>query len=305
MGQFEDMQTFIAIVETDTMRQAAEKLSIAKSALSRRLAELESRLNVQLLNRTTRKSSLTDSGHRYYRRACQIVSDVDELHARTANARAALEGDLRIALPHSFGQMHLAPAIIEFAKLHPAININLSFSDRQIDLLEEGVDVAIRIADLKDSSLKARKLAPINLVLCAGEKYLAQYGYPQSPDDLKHCNMLNYTSTSSSQSVLESPDGKKYPLRLSSKMSANNGEFLCSAVAEGLGVSILPTFIVWKHLRDGTLVHLLPDYTIAGINAYAVYPQTPYLSQRVRLIIDFLAQKFAGTPFWDAQIARA
>ena len=300
MGQMEDMSAFVRIVEAGTISRAAEQLGVAKSAVSRRLVDLENRMNVQLLNRTTRKSSLTEAGRSYYQRARQILADVSELHASTSNAKATLEGDLKVAVPHTFGQMHLAPVVNEFAKTHPGINFHLDFSDRQVDLVEEGFDVAIRIAELKDSSYIARKLVTINLVLCASPEYLNRAGHPEKPVDLVSHDILDYVVTSSPARKFLDRDGQEKSIRLSAKMSANNGDYLCAAAVAGLGITALPTFIAWKELNNGSLIRVMGEYSLSPIHAYAVYPQTRHLSKRVRTFIDFMIEKFGDDPSWDA-----
>ena len=186
MGQLENMTAFVRIVEAGSISRASEQLGTVKSAVSRRLVELEQELGVQLIQRTTRTSSLTEAGRNYYQRAVQILADVSELNNSSSNKTLELEGQLRIAVPTSFGLLHLAPAINEFAELHPKLIIHLDFSDRKVDLVEEGFDLAIRIAALKDSSLIARRLAPVKIVMCASPDYLKRFGAPKTPGDLKH-----------------------------------------------------------------------------------------------------------------------
>lgn len=186
MGQLEDMQVFIRVVEAGSISKAAEQLGIAKSAVSRRLAYMESRLGVRLLNRTTRISSLTEAGNRFYQRSKKITDDVSELNALTNQSNSTLEGTINIAAPLSFGISHLAPAIDDFIKLHPELSININFSDQQLNLIEEGIDLAVRIADLKDSSLIARKISPIKTLVCASPAYLQKHGTPKNASDLNH-----------------------------------------------------------------------------------------------------------------------
>ncbi len=304
MGQLEDMSMFVRIVEAGTISLAANQMGIAKSAVSRRLAGLENRVNAQLLNRTTRKSSLTEAGKSYYHRARQILSDVGELNTGTSNSEASLVGDLKIAVPYSFGLLHLTPVITEFANMHPGLNIRLDFADRQVDLVEESIDVAIRIAELRDSSHIARKLTPINLVLCASSEYVARAGYPQKPDDLMAHENLGYVGTFASASKFIDQQGNVISIRLPVKISANNGDYLCAAAVAGLGIAPLPTFIAWREIEKGSLVRVMSSYSLPSINAYVVYPQTRHLSNRVRTFIDFVIEKFSGKPQWDACLAK-
>jgi len=299
MGQFENMKTFTRIVEAGSISRAADQLNVAKSVVSRRLTDLEGRLDVQLIKRTTRKSSLTEAGQSYYQRAQQILADVSELNAVTSNAKVLLQGDLKIALPLSFGLQHMVPAINEFSDRHPDLVMHLDFSDRHIDLVEDGFDLAIRIADLKESSHIARKLAPVHTILCASPDYLKRQGHPKSPKDLKAHDILQYTSRSGAPWILTGPDGQKQPIRLAAKMSANNGDFLKDAALSGHGIVRLPTFLAYQDLENGKLVRVMKDHTLPTLNAYAVYPQTRHLSCRVRAFIDFLSDHFKGEPYWD------
>ena len=302
MGQLEDMDTFVRIIDAGSISQAANQLGVVKSAISRRLVDLEVRLGVQLLNRTTRKSSLTEAGRQYYERSIQILADVADINAATSNAKAALTGTFKISAPLSFGLLHMSEAINEFAGLHPDLIIHMDFNDRKVDLIEEGYDVAIRIAELKDSSLMALKLAPISNILCASPDYLAKMGTPQRPKDLKGHHILRYSNVPSNMWHFTGPDRRKQSINLPVKMSANNGDFLKSAAKDGQGIIHSPTFIVWREIASGELVKILDDYPSPSLNAYAVYPQTRHLPGRVRLFIDFLKEKFGGEPYWDKGI---
>jgi len=303
MGQLEDMQTFVRVVEAGGISHAADQLRVAKSAVSRRLSELEARLGTTLLKRTTRRSSLTDAGQRYYERSLKIIDEVAELNTATTGNDGALAGTLRLAAPLSFGLSHLTPAIDIFARKHPDLSIRINFSDRQIDLVQEGVDLAFRIADLKDSSLKARTITPIRLRLCASPNYLKQQGSPRTHEDLKRHRLLSYDSSGSILPwKLVDAEGREHIVHPEAKIIANNGEFLRDMGIADHGIFISPTFISWEALAKGDLVQVLPDYRIPSINAYAVYPQTRYLPQRARLLIDFLVSRFGDNPYWDQHI---
>jgi len=303
MGQLEDMQAFVRVIKAGGISTAAEQMGLAKSAVSRRLADLETRLGVRLLNRTTRKSSLTEAGRLYFERAARVIDDVTELNAMTTSADASLEGTLRLAAPLSFGLCHLAPAIDLFARSHGGLTLHLDFSDRQIDLVEEGFDLAVRIAELGDSTLKARRLAPIRMVLCASPAYLQQQGIPQSPWELGDHQGLRYKSDAGTSTwKLTDREGKEHVANIATRMIANNGDFLRDMAIAGHGIAALPTFIVWQAIATGELVTVMGDYTLPQRHAYAVYPQTRYLSQRARLLIDFLAERFGEHPYWDQHL---
>ena len=299
MGQLEDMRIFVRIVEAGGIGKAADQLGLAKSGISRSLAALENRLGVQLINRTTRRTSLTGVGHEYYEAAVKLIGDVSELDALTTNAETSLQGHLRLAVPLSFGLCHLSAAIDDFVTEHPGLTFHIDFSDRHVNLVEQGVDLAIRITDLKDSSLKARRICPVRLRLCASPDYLEAHGTPRHPDDLKHHNILSYDIGGGTALKLDDGQGNVQLVQTTSRMVANNGDFLRDMALAGHGIVLLPTFIVWKSLADGGLVSVLESHVPTTLSAWAVYPQTRYLSQRARLFIDFLTERFGDRPYWD------
>jgi DNA-binding transcriptional LysR family regulator len=299
MDTFEEMQHFVRIVEAGSISKAAEQLGLAKSGVSRRLAELESRLGVRLLNRTTRRSSLTDAGKSYYQGAVKLLSDVAELDALVADSEASLQGSLRLAAPLSFGLGHLAPAIEEFISVHPGVRIDIDFSDRQIDLVAQGVDLAIRIAELRDSSLKARRICPVRLMLCASPAYLERHGAPGSPQELVQHRVLHYDIGGGPVLRLADGRGGEQSLSVQPALVANNGDFLRDMAIAGHGIVLAPTFIAWQAVAMGDLVPLLQAFWPPPLNAYAVYPQGRYLSRRARAFIDFLAERFGENPYWD------
>jgi DNA-binding transcriptional LysR family regulator len=299
MSQFEEMRTFVRIVEAGSISQAAEQLGIAKSGVSRRLTDLEGRLGVRLINRTTRRSSLTEAGRAYYAGAVKLLADVAELDAATADAEASLSGRLRLAVPLSFGLAHLAPAIDEFLREHPGLELDIDFSDRHVDLVERGVDLAIRIAQLKDSNLQARRLCPIRLLLCASPDYLEAHGRPEHPDDLQNHRVLRYAASGGSALRLPDGDGGEVLVQTEAPIIANNGDFLRDMASAGQGITLIPSFIAWQALALGDLVEIMPRHAPEPLNAWAVYPRNRYLSRRARLFIDFLAERFGERPYWD------
>jgi len=299
MGQLEEMHNFVRVVEAGSITRAAEQLDMAKSGVSRRLHELETRLGVRLLNRTTRRSSLTEAGQAFYQGAVKLIGDVAELNGRTGDAEASLEGTLRLAAPLSFGLCHLSPAIDIFMREHPGLKFNIDFADRQVDLVEQGVDLAIRITQLKDSSLQARRICPIRLLLCASPRYLEKNGIPQSPDDLKNHRVLQYDIGQGSLMKLSDKQGREQIIHARPRMMANNGDFLRDMAIAGHGIILTPSFIAWQAIAAGDLVMVLQDYCPPRRSAYAVYPQNRYLSQRARAFIDFLADRFGENPYWD------
>ncbi len=300
MDKFLHMQIFVGIVEAGSISGAADRLGLAKSVVSRRLAELEARLGASLMQRTTRRLNLTDAGRAFYERAVAILADLDEAEAAVSQAHGALKGRLKVALPLSFGLMHLAPMIEEFMTRHPGVHFELDFNDRQIDLMQEGFDLAIRIANLPDSSLIARRLAPIRQAVCASPDYLARHGTPSSAADLAHHVCLAYSNLRDpSLWTFRAPDGHVGSVRVPVRLAASSGEFLVRAAIAGHGLILHPTFYLNDALRAGSLVPVLTDCGWPERSAYAVYPPTRHLSRRVRALIDFLAERLAGEPYWD------
>jgi DNA-binding transcriptional LysR family regulator len=300
MNEFSQIKTFVALVESRSISKAAEKMDIAVSAVSRRLKEVESNLGVQLVQRTTRKMHITEAGEKFYRRCGRLLDDFEEAKQEASNTATALSGTLKIATPLSFGVAHLSPAIAAFMHLHPQIKIDLDMSDRRIDLVEEGLDLAIRIGTLEDSSLMARKLASVRHVVCASPDFFNRYGTPETPQDLSELPALCYGNldqpdTWHYRDKDNSPAKVKVPLR----MRATNGDALVEAAVAGLGILCEPSFIVHGAVERGVLIPALTDYQWYAMNIYAVYPQTRYVPARVRAFIDFLISHFGDTPYWE------
>jgi len=301
MDRFENMGAFIRVVEAGSISAAADRLGVAKSAVSRRLKELEEHLGVELFHRTTRKMNLTDTGRAFYHQSVRILEDVLEAEHATSQAHGTLKGSLKIALPSTFGLMHMGPAINEFLQSHPQIEFDLDFNDREVDLIQEGFDLAIRIAKLPDSSLIARRLAPIRTVICASPSYLERMGAPQTPDELIAHQCLVYSLLRDFEYWhLTDSSGKEIRVKIHPYLKASSGEFLKDAAVDGLGIILVPSFIAYKEIERGTLVPVLKDFKPMQIDAYAIYPQTRHLSQRVRAFVDFLVKRFEGTPYWDS-----
>ena len=306
MDRFENMNAFVRVVEAGSISAAADRMDVAKSVISRRLKELETHLGVELFHRTTRQMNLTDSGRAFYQQSVRILADILEAEHATSQFHGALKGNLKVALPLSFGLMHLGPAINEFLQAHPEIEFDLDFNDRHVDLLVEGFDLAIRIASLPDSSLVARRLAPIQTVMCASPAYLERMGTPQSPHELIHhrCLVYNLIGNLENWNVFDAT-GQLIKTRITPYLKASNGEFLRDAAVAGMGIVLLPTFIVYQEIERGTLVPIMTNYHYSQLAAYAIYPQTRHLSQRVRAFVDFLVKRFEGLPYWDECLQNA
>ena len=300
MDRFEDLQAFVAVVEAGSFTAAAERLDLAKSAVSRRVSALEERLGVQLLRRTTRRLNLTETGRSFYEHSARIVADLEEAESAVAQEHGELSGTLRVALPLSFGIHHMCRPIAEFSRRHPRVSFDLELNDRRVDLVEEGADLAVRIGRLADSSLIAKRLFEARTVVCASQRYLDAHGTPATPDDLSAHDCLIYSNLAEpTRWVCRDKAGNTHRVEVSPVMSASSGDFLCAAAAEGLGIAMQPTFIAGEAISRGDLVPILTEYDWPVTPAYAVYPPTRHLSYRVREFIDYLADYFAGTPYWD------
>ncbi|MDX5375667.1 MAG: LysR family transcriptional regulator [Gammaproteobacteria bacterium] len=306
MDRLEAMLSFVKVVEAGSVSGAADRLGVAKSAVSRRLRDLEAHLGAELVRRTTRRLALTDSGRAYYERCRRILEDVNEAEEAVSIQQGRLAGRLRVAAPLSFGLQHLQPAIIEFMRRHPDVEFDLDLNDRQVDLMAEGLDVGVRIADLADSSLMARRLAPVRSLVCASPDYLAAHGTPDTPEALAGHDCLVYTNQPDPFLWrYQDATGKSGHVGIHPRLAANNGDLLCEAAAAGQGILLTPTFIAYRDIVAGRLHPILTGLRWPQINAYALYPQTRHLSARVRAFVDFLAERFAGEPYWDTEIGQA
>ncbi|MEM6678413.1 MAG: LysR family transcriptional regulator [Pseudomonadota bacterium] len=300
MDRFEDMRCFIQVVNHGSVTRAAETLSIAPSAVSRRIKELEHRLGVQLLARTTRRMKLTDAGQTFYDRVQRILADVEEAEGEVSDASRALSGQLRLAAPLDFGTLHLAPLLTEFAATHEELTLDLDFSDRMSDLVGEGFDLALRIGNLRDSALIARKLGTLQMQVVASPAFVEEYGVPETPEDLGDWPALVYSGSERGDIWrFTRPDGTDASVQMSIRFRANNGSVLLHAAEQGLGVALQPTFISGGPVEARRLVTLLTDHKWPELTLYAVYPQTRHLSAKARALIDFLKLRLiAGRDAW-------
>jgi DNA-binding transcriptional LysR family regulator len=294
----QEITIFARVVNTGSLSAAARDLGLSPALVSRRLSGLESRLGVRLINRTTRSLHMTDEGAAYYETCTRVLAEIEEADAAVSAGRAEPRGILRVALPASFGNQHVAPLVPQFAARYPDVQLALSLSERNVNVVEEGFDLAIRIADLADSSLAARKLAPNRRVVCASPAYLQRHGAPRTPDDLAQHNCLATDFTMNWD--YRDPDGTPGSVRVTGRYSCDNWSVLREWALAGLGIALKSTWDVRRHLEDGSLVALLPGYTFAtDVAIYAVYPHRRYLPAKTRAFIEFLAESFGPEPYWD------
>lgn len=303
MEQLTAMLAFARVVETGSFSKAARDLGVSKSAVSKQISRLEDRLGVRLLNRTTRRHSLTEAGTSFYEGCQRMLAEADSAEAAVSHLASGPRGTLKVNAPMSFGVHHLGPALADFLVTYPELSVDMVLNDRLVDLVEEGFDVGLRIGKLADSSLIARRLAPCRHVLCAAPSYLSSRPAPVHPDDLKaHC-CLHYSYLSVGQTWrFTGPEGTR-KVTVVGRLRINNGDLLKDAAVEGLGIALLPSFIIGEELRAGRLVPVMVDWRPSLDSAiHAVYPASRNLSPKVRVFIDFLSARFGDPPYWDTAL---
>jgi DNA-binding transcriptional LysR family regulator len=297
MDKLTSIKAFTRVVQHGSFAAAARELRLSRSVVSKYVIELEQELGSQLLVRTTRSASPTENGQAYYERCTAILADLEDADRAVARLQSEPRGLLRVNAPMSFGTLHLGRAVVDFMERYPELQIQLVLSDQQIDPVQEGFDVTLRIADLPSSSLIARKIAPAARVLCAAPSYLERRGIPTHPTALRDHDCLTYGYLATgAQWKLTGPDGDHW-IHVPWTLCSNNGEVLRDAVVKGRGITLLPTFIVGADLQQGSLRTILADYSAPEIAVYAIYPQTRHLSVKVRMFIDFLIERFGGRPY--------
>lgn len=299
MDRLTDLAVFIQVVDARSFTAAAHKLGIAKSVVSKYVTRLEDRLGVRLLHRTTRRLSLTEAGERLHQRCAIALDDIEEAERDIASHQEQPRGRLRVAAPMSFGLLHVTPALPEFLRAHPLVTVDLRLDDRPEDVIGAGIDVALRIADLADSSLVARRLATIRFVTVASPEYLRVRGTPRHPDELSQHSCLVYTVR---QPIWRYHDagGREIAVSVQGALQANNSLALRDALLAGIGLALTPSFVVGEELRDGRLVSVLDDYGTYTRELYAVLPERKHLTPKTRAFVEFVADRFRDPPAWDA-----
>ncbi|MBS0536811.1 MAG: LysR family transcriptional regulator [Proteobacteria bacterium] len=292
MDKLASLRAFVNVVELKSFAEAGRKLRLSRSAVSKYVGELERDLGVQLLNRTTRQASPTETGQAYYERALSVLADLDAADQAATQAQSTPRGLLRVNAPMSFGTIKLGPVLADFMDVYPDLQIQLVLSDEQVDPVQDGLDVTLRIAELEPSSLIARKLIDIDRVVCASPGYFKKHGTPKQPADLRQHECLTYGFLSTgNQWKLTGRDGEDHWIAPKWSLCANNAEVLRDAAVKGRGIAVLPVFLAETELKSGALVTVLDDYKPPQLTLYAVYPPTRHLSLKVRLFIDFLVDR--------------
>lgn len=297
----EHIKLFVRLATTSNISLAGKELGISPAVASSHINKLEAGLGVRLVHRTTRKVSLTEEGKAFLPHAEEVLSSVEAARASVGAGKASPRGTLRVTAPASFGRMHLMPALKGLLSRYPDLTVDIQFSDSIVDLVEGGFDIAIRNSDLKDSTMIARKLAPDNRIVCASPDYLAQFGEPSSPHELRDHQCINLMGLESW--IFDTPDGH---LRIKTKGSfrTDNGGAVRDACTDGLGIAMSSTWSVYQHLNRGELVQILRDYPLVSDTAiWAVYPSSRLLALKVRAFIDYFAGRYGSTPYWDQKLS--
>ncbi len=302
MDRLTSMETFVKVVEAGSFVAAARKLDMSPAMVTRHVLDLEQRMNTRLLERTTRKLRLTDAGAGYLERCQQILRDIEETESAVSGEVQRPRGVLRISSSGSFGVLRLSPLLSEFSALYPEVTMDVSINNHVVDLVSEGIDVALRIGVLSDSNLVARKLCPIRLVLCASPDYLARHGVPRTVDELANHNCLAFTlARGGHEWWFRGPNGvngvKVVPIR--GTVRSDETYILYRAALDGLGIMYATTYHAAAAVQAGKLQVIHLDYPCGEVSAYAVYLSRKYLNAKIRTFVDFLAEKLGADPDWD------
>jgi len=302
MDRLASMKAFAQVVDAGSFSGAAERLGVTRAAVSKGVMQLEKQLGARLLNRTTRRVSPTEVGLAYHDRCLTILAEIDEAERAVSSLHDEPRGRLKVNAPMSFGLLHLGLPIIDFMARYPEVKVQLVMNDRLVDMIDGGFDIGIRIGALADSSLIARRIAPARRVVCASPDYIAMHGEPAHPDDLRRHICLNYGHLdSNARWTFTGPEGD-VTVPVEGALCVNNGDILCQAAAQGRGIVTMPTFIAGADLRAGRLVPIMAPWSLATQDIYVIYPPHRYLSAKVRVFIDFLAERFGDNPYWDQGI---
>ena len=300
MDRFGDLDIFARVVTSGSMSAAARELNISPAVISKRVRRLEERLGVRLLQRTTRQLALTEAGQGFYERVISILASIEDAEGFVASGVTQARGLLKVSAPTSFGRLHIAPHLKRFLDAEPLVTVDLTLNDSFVDLVGEGFDVAIRIAELPDSSLVAKRLAPNHRLLCATPAYLAGFGVPRSLENLAQHRLVAHNTD---QWRLEGPDGPAI-VRLNGPLHTNSSEVVREALLSGIGIALRSTWDVGPELKSGALVRVMPEFSGGKrVAVHAVYPSRRHLEQKVRVFVEFLSAVYAPTPYWDDGLA--
>ncbi len=305
MDRYAALTLFLRVVEDGSFAAAAQHAGISRAQASKLIRALEDDLGVRLIQRTTRKLSLTEAGSQYHARVAEAMASLQEAAAEAAQRQVDPRGRLRVSAPTSFATRHLSDALAEFLRQHPRIELELVLSDQRADLVKDGFDMAIRIGHLADSSLVARRIAPARLLAAAAPTYLRTHGTPTHPQQLESHSGMVYTLTAHPGQWTFTRGSETVTVHMRGPLRADNGDVLTGAAARGLGITVQPTFIIGDAVRRGELQRILPDWTLEDAAIYAVFPAGRAVPAKTRALIDFLAARFGDEPYWDRDLFEA
>ncbi len=294
MDRFDAMRLFLRVAELGSFSAVALQAGVARSVVTRQIAALETHLGVKLMARSTRRLALTSAGSAYLEKCRVILNLVEAAEADVAAERLTPRGNIRISLPLSFGIRRLAPLLLDFSQRHPEVSLDMDYSDRRSNLIEEGIDLAIRITRRLEPGDVARKIGTGRMLVVAAPEYLARHGRPQHPAELAHHECLGYTSVGSPLPWQFMIDGQLASFPVRSRINANNGDVLTEAAAQGLGITLQPDFIAAGYLDAGRVEQILADFAIPELGIYAVLPSNRHVPHRVRVLMDALAAALAA-----------
>lgn len=300
MDKLTSMLVFTKVAKAGSFASAAKELGLSRAMATKHVMQLENGLGIRLLNRTTRNLSLTEVGMVYLERCLQILDEIEEMEIAVTRLQTEPRGTLKVNATPFFGAYHLAPAISAYTEIYPDVNVELVLQAGYVDLIEEGFDLAIHLDELRDSSLIARKLGSSQRVVCGAPSYFQRHGVPKTPDDLrKHNCLINFSLPPRDQWQFSVPGGETTVVRVTGSMQANVADALRMAALSGLGLVLLPTYMVGQDIRKGRLQTVLTDYVPAPLEIHAVYPHRKHLSAKVRTFVDFLHERFHPKPYWE------
>jgi DNA-binding transcriptional LysR family regulator len=301
MDKLQSMNAFVAVADAGSFVKAAAAMDMSKSTVSRQVAELEDALGVRLLHRTTRTLSLTDEGQRYAAHCRELLQRLNDAENEISHQHGEPGGTLRVSAPMSLGVLHLAPLWGEFCRRYPQVRLEVTLTDHIVDMVEDGLDVAVRVSQMPNSTLIGRRLASTRLALCASPHYVARCGAPQNPDELAGHSVIGYTLQTVREWEFTGPQGSLL-VRPNPIFTANNGDTCRAAALAGQGITLLPTFLVGDDLAAGRLVELMPQFRSLDLGVHVVYPTRKFLPPKVRRLIDYLVEAFAEPRWADPAI---
>jgi len=302
MDRIDAMRAFVSVVTEGSFSNAAISMQLSPQLVSKYVSKLEERLDVRLLNRTTRKVSLTEAGTHYFQHAQQILLSIDEMDSQLGGLQQNPKGTLRINAPVSFALKHMAKLVTDFQIRYPLVNVDLQLNDRKVDIVDEGFDIALRIGRLKSSSLIAKHIAPIRVILCASPEYLKKNGTPKQLEDLKQHRYLHYSymEIDAKEQIFQWLKTKN--IATNGEFHSNNGDVLVEAAIAGAGIALQPTFITSGAIKSGKLVQVLPKFELEPLGLYAIYAHRKLLPNKVRCFIDFIENYYGSPPYWDKSL---